>query len=122
MQEFEKCPFGITGLETSLALTLDLLFHSGRLSLPRVLALFTSQPARVIGWKGEHERGALRPGSVGDVTILDPDRKWTYDVNESESKSRNSPFHNRSFRGGPVATIVRGRLVWRTPTFPADLD
>ena len=117
MQEFEKCPFGIIGLETSVSTSLEVLVHSGRLSLTRMIALFTSEPARVIGWKNDQSRGALKAGFVGDVTLLDPNREWTYDVNKSFSKSKNSPFHNHTFRGGPVATIVGGQVVWRCDGF-----
>jgi dihydroorotase len=56
-------------------------------------------------------RGTLREGAPGDVTILDPELSWTYDVNQSASKSRNSPFHGRAFRGASVATIVGGKVV-----------
>lgn len=117
MQEFERCPFGILGLETALAVSLETLVHRGLISLPRLIALYTSEPARVIGWRGEQARGALISGYSGDVTLLDPDRVWTYDVNRSASKSRNSPFHNRTFRGGPVATVVSGAVIWRAPGF-----
>ena len=58
-------------------------------------------------------RGTLAPGAPADVTVFSTDVEWTYDVNQSHSKSRNSPFDGRTFRGGPVATIVAGRVVWR---------
>jgi dihydroorotase len=57
-------------------------------------------------------RGRLAPGAVADVTVFDTEIRWTYDVNRSCSKSRNTPFDGRSFRGGPVATIVNGKFVW----------
>ena len=117
MQEFEKCPFGIIGLETSVGTSLEVLVHSGKMSLNRMIALYTSEPARVIGWKDELSRGALKPGYAGDVTLLDPNREWTYDVNKSLSKSKNSPFHEHVFHGGPVATIVGGQVVWRCDGF-----
>src|SRR5579884_2947694 len=101
MQEFEKCPFGIIGLETAIGIALDKLVHSGKLSLVDMIALFTTGPARVLGFKG---RGRLVAGGPADLTIFDTDREWTYDVNRSASKSRNSPFDGRTFRGGPVAT------------------
>lgn len=110
MQEFEKCPFGIIGLETALAVALEKLVHSGRISLRRLIELFTTGPARVLGLK---RRGRLEVGAPGDVTIFDPDLSWTYDVNRSLSRSRNSPFHGRTFRGAPVATVVNGVVVWR---------
>jgi dihydroorotase len=117
MQEFEKCPFGILGLETAIGVSLETLVHNGLIPLERMIALYTSEPARVIGWSGENARGALLPGYAGDVTIFDPKRRWTYDVNKSCSKSRNSPFHERAFTGGPVATVVSGAVVWRADDF-----
>jgi dihydroorotase len=109
MQEFEKCPFGILGLETALGLSLEYLVHSGRITLARLVALFTIGPERVL----HLGRGTLAPGAPGDLTIFSTDLEWTYDVNQSFSKSRNSPFDGRTFRGGPVATIVNGEVVWR---------
>ena len=109
MQEFEKCPFGIIGLETALGLALEHLVHGKKISLTRLVELFTINPARILGI----DRGTLNPGAPADVTVFSTDRKWTYDVNQSFSKSRNSPFDGTSFRGGPVATIVSGKIVWR---------
>lgn len=108
MQEFEKCPFGIIGLETAIGLALERLVQPGKIPLAKLVALFTSGPARVLNL----DRGRLAMGQPGDITILDTERTWTYDVNKSASKSRNSPFHGKEFRGGPVATIVNGRFVW----------
>ena len=108
MQEFEKCPFGVIGLETAIGLALERLMHPGKISLARFVELFTTGPARVLNLN----RGNLAAGAAGDVTILDTERAWTYDVNKSASKSRNSPFDGHIFRGGPVATIVNGRIVW----------
>ena len=108
MQEFEKCPFGITGLETALGLSLETLVHTGKISMMRLVELFTINPARVV----KLDKGRLSAGSVADVTIFDPQSMWTYDVNKSFSKSRNSPFHDHLFRGGPVTTIVNGVVVW----------
>ncbi len=109
MQEFEKCPFGIIGLETALGLALEHLVHTGKISLVRLVALLTTGPAGVL----HLDRGTLRVGAPADVTIFSTDLEWTYDVNQSFSKSRNSPFDGRTFRGGPAATIVDGAMVWR---------
>jgi dihydroorotase len=109
MQEFEKCPFGIIGLETALGLALEHLVHTGKIPLARLIALFTTGPAHVL----HLERGTLAVGAPADVTIFSTDLQWTYDVNQSFSKSRNSPFDGHSFRGGPVATVVDGAMVWR---------
>jgi dihydroorotase len=107
MQEFERCPFGITGLETALGLSLAELFHTGRITLMRLVELFTTGPANIL----QLNRGTLKPGVPGDVTVFDLDTEWTFDVQQSASKSRNSPFHGRRFRGGPIATIVGGETV-----------
>jgi len=109
MQEFEKCPFGIIGLETALGLALEQLVHTGKIPLARLVALLTTGPAGVL----HLDRGTLRVGAPADVTIFSKDLEWTYDVNQSFSKSRNSPFDGHMFRGGPVATIVDGAMVWR---------
>jgi len=58
-------------------------------------------------------RGTLAVSAPADVTIFSTNHEWTYDVNKSASKSRNSPFDGRTFKGGPVATIVDGRVVWQ---------
>src|SRR5579862_2793950 len=109
MQEFEKCPFGIIGLETALGIALEHLVHSGKINITRLIEMFTVNPARILSIP----RGTLATGAAADVTIFSTDRRWTYDVNKSLSKSRNSPFDGMSFRGGPVATIVSGKIVWQ---------
>jgi dihydroorotase len=109
MQEFEKCPFGIIGLETALGIALEHLVHSGKIDITRLIEMFTVNPARILSIP----RGTLAAGAAADVTIFSADRQWTYDVNKSLSKSRNSPFDGRSFRGGPVATIVNGKIIWQ---------
>lgn len=108
MQEFERCPFGITGLETALGLTLAELVHKDKISLMRMVELFTTGPANVL----KLDRGTLAVGAPADITIFDLHTEWTYDVQQSFSKSRNSPFHGRRFRGAPLATIVGGEIVW----------
>ncbi len=109
MQEFERCPFGILGLETAIALSLEHLVAPGHISIRRLIELFTTGPAGIL----KLNRGALTPGLPADVTILDLDSKWTYDVNKSPSKSRNSPFDGRVFKGRALATIVSGEVVWQ---------
>jgi dihydroorotase len=103
--EFDRAPFGILGFETALALALEQLVHSGRLSLMRMIELFTNGPARVLGIERK-----IAAGQPADLTIFSTTQDWTYDVKRSPSKSRNSPFDGRAFKGGPVATIVAGQL------------
>ena len=81
----------------------------GKITLTRLVELFTTGPESVM----RLGRGTLAPGAPGDVTVFSTDVEWTYDVNQSFSKSRNSPFHGHTFRGGPMATIVGGSVVWR---------
>jgi dihydroorotase len=105
--EFDRAPFGILGFETALGLTLELV-HSGKITLMRMVELFTSGPARVLGL----ERN-ISKGQAADLTIFSTDHDWTYHVKDSSSKSRNSPFDGRSFKGAPMATVVAGRVVWK---------
>ena len=109
MQEFESCPFGILGLETAIGVALEQLVHPGKIGVARLVALFTTGPARILGI----DRGTLAQGAAADVTIFSTDGEWTYDVNKSFSKSRNSPFDGKMFKGGPVVTVVGGEVVWR---------
>src|ERR1700733_2801167 len=108
MQEFERCPFGITGLETAIGLSLAELVHKGRISVNRMVELFTTGPANIL----KLDRGTLAPGEPAAIPVFDMHTEWTYDVQQSFSKSRNSPFGGRHFRGGPLATIVGGEIVW----------
>jgi dihydroorotase len=108
MQEFESCPFGIIGLETAIGLTFETLVNPGHISLRKMVELFTTGPANVL----RLNRGTLAEGAPGDVTLIDPAREWIYDVNKSQSKSRNSPFHGSKFKGCAVATMVGGKVVY----------
>ncbi len=106
--EFDYAPFGVTGLETELAISLMQLFHAKRLSLSDLIAKYTVAPARLL----RLAKGTLSIGADADVTVLDPDREWTFDKGESASKSFNSPFYGWRMKGKAVATIVGGRTVW----------
>lgn len=106
--EFDYAPFGITGLETELALSLMQLVHSKRISLPDMIAKYTTAPARLLNL----QKGTLTPGADADVTIFDPDADWIFHVEESASKSRNSPFNGWKLKGRVIATIASGKKVW----------
>ncbi|PYS41323.1 MAG: dihydroorotase [Acidobacteria bacterium] len=104
MLEFDRAPFGITGLETAVALALT------RLQLPvrRFVELFSTNPQKVMKVKP----WGLFNGSPADLTVLDLKRNWTFEVNQSRSLSRNSPFHGWHLTGKAVATIVGGKVVY----------
>jgi len=101
--EFDVAPFGILGLETELALSLELV-RKKVLTLPALVEKFTTKPAALL----RLQKGTLTVGADADVTIIDVDCEWTYDVADSASKSRNSPFHGWELRGKAVRTIVGG--------------
>ncbi|HUL35330.1 MAG TPA: dihydroorotase [Candidatus Eisenbacteria bacterium] len=106
--EFDKAPFGILGFDTAIGLALEQLVHPKRIPLMRMVELFTTGPARVLG-----KKRSLAPGEPADLTIFSLDRPWTYNVKQTSSKSRNSPFDGHPFLGGPVATIVGGKFAFR---------
>jgi dihydroorotase len=105
--EFDRAPFGVTGFETALALALELV-HAGRLSLTRMIELFTTGPARVLG-----RTSRIAAGEPADLTLFSAEHGWTFHAADSASKSRNTPFDGRTFRGAPMATIVAGRIAYR---------
>ena len=108
--EYDRAPFGITGLETAVGLAFNQLVHKGIIDLVRLVDLCSTAPARILRLD---RRGTLKPGSHADLTIIDPELEWTYKNADSRSRSRNSPFDGWKFTGAAVATIVAGRVVYR---------
>jgi dihydroorotase len=108
--EFERAAFGITGLETALALAITKLHRENKIPLGRIVELFTAGPARVFDLRG---RGSLARGDFADVTIFDPKKRWTFEAARSRSLSHNTPFDGWHFSGKVVATIVSGKIVYR---------
>jgi dihydroorotase len=106
--EFDYAPFGITGLETELALSLMQLVHTKRISLADMIAKFTVNPARLLNL----QKGTLSVGADADVTVFDPEAEWIFRAEDSASKSRNNPFFGWKLKGKAVATIVAGKKVW----------
>jgi dihydroorotase len=104
MLEFDRAAFGITGLETAVGLAFTRL----KISLPRLIEVFSINPQKIMRVRP----WGLFEGSDAHLTILDSSRQWTFDVNKSRSKSRNSPFHGWSMTGKAVATIVGGEVVY----------
>jgi len=108
--EFERAAFGITGLETALALAITKLHREHKIPLTRIVELFTAGPARVFDLRG---RGSLARGNFADVTIFDPRKRWTFEAAKSLSLSRNTPFDGWHLTGKVVATIVSGKIAFR---------
>ena len=107
--EFDYAPFGITGLETELALSLMQLYHTKRISLSDLIAKYTVAPASLL----RLGKGTLKIGADADVTVLDIDREWVFERGESASKSYNNPFYGWKLKGRAVMTFVGGKRVWR---------
>ncbi len=107
--EYDRAPFGIIGLETAVGLAFNELVNKGIIGLERLVEMCSANPAKIFNLK---DRGTLVPGSIADITIIDPNMTWTYTHAESRSKSRNSPFDGWEFHAAPVATIVGGRIVY----------
>ncbi len=108
LQEFERAPNGITGLETALGIAVQVLHHHKGAPLRRVVELLSTNPARIIGLGG---RGTLAKGAHADVTIFDPNARWTFSAADSKSKASNTPFDGWQLTGKVVHTIVGGKLL-----------
>lgn len=106
--EFDQAPFGVIGLETALAASLQTLYHSGRLSLSEVIALMTHQAAAIC----KIDAGTLSMGATADICLFDHNQEWTVDANTFYSKSRNCPWHGQRLKGLVKATYVTGKLVF----------
>jgi dihydroorotase len=106
--EFERAPFGVVGLETAVSLILDRLVRPGILSIERMIQAFAVNPARIL----KLNRGMLVRDSLADLTIIDPELQIEVRSEGFLSRSRNTPFEGWKLRGGPVVTIVNGRVVW----------
>ena len=109
--EFDQAPFGIVGLETAVSLTFDRLVHAGVVGLSRMVALLSTNPARILNIPG----GTLAEGSLADITILAPDLKVRVAAASMRTRSKNMPFEGWELRGGVAATIVGGRTLYANP-------
>ena len=106
--EFDRAPFGITGLETAVSLCFDRLVHAGVVSLARLVELLSLNPARILRIPG----GTLSEGGPADISVLAPDMTVTVSAQTMKSKSKNTPFDGWTLRGGVVATVVGGRAAY----------
>jgi len=105
---FEEAPLGIIGLETALPIYVEALIASGAIDWPRLIAMMTIEPARLLGI-ADLGFGGLAVGSAADVTVIDPSERWTIAADDFESRSRNCPFDGREVEGRAVLTLVDGR-------------
>ncbi len=106
LREIDQAPFGIVGLETLLPITIKSLIEPGHLTWPDVIRALTIEPAKLLGIA----KGTLAPGADADVTIIDPETRWTIDASKFVSKSRNTPFHGWEVRGRARTVIVAGEV------------
>ena len=113
--EFDYAPFGITGLETELALSLMQLVHAKRISLADLIAKYTVNPARLLNLT----KGTLSIGADADVTVFDPEQEWIFNCDDSASKSKNNPFFGWKLKGKVTTTIVAGKKVFIEQAEPA---
>ena len=104
-----EAPSGMVGLETSLAVSLTALYHTGKLDLSTLLGKMTVKPARILGT----DRGRLALGSDGDAVIFDPDEEWVVDPEQFASKGRNTPFGGRRLKGRVKYTVVGGKVIYQ---------
>jgi dihydroorotase len=109
MQELDQAPFGIVGLETSLALVITKLIEPGYLDWPTAIRKMSLNPARVLGIN----KGTLQIGADADVTIIDPKVRWTVDPTKFHSKSANTPFAGWELTGRADTVIVGGRVKFK---------
>ncbi|MDR1721318.1 MAG: dihydroorotase [Endomicrobium sp.] len=108
-KEFDLAPFGIIGFETVLSLVLSELVDTGVLSFCEAISKMTFNPAKIFNLE---KRGSLKEGNIADITIIDPEYSYEFNKESIVSKSKNSPFIGRKFKGGAVMTIVGGNIVW----------
>lgn len=116
--DFEKAPNGVVGLETSFAATLTALYHTGEISLKKVVELMCVSPRRILGL----EIPAIQPGKTADLVIADINRKWTVDPEKLHSKSKNTVFKGMTLTGKPVITISKGVIRYDTRAKAAQHD
>jgi len=106
MRELDQAPFGIVGLETLIPITVLGLIEPGHLGWPEVIRDLTVNPAQLLGIP----KGTLKPGADADVTIIDPDARWTIDPTAFKSKSRNTPYGGWDVRGRAHTVLVAGEV------------
>ncbi len=107
--EYELAAYGISGLETAIAVIMDRLVNPGILNVKDMVHLFTIGPAKVMGI----DKGNLEVGKPADITIIDPETIKTVDTRNFKSKGKNTPYKGMKLKGWPYMTLVNGILVAR---------
>lgn len=105
-----EAPFGVTGFETALPIYLGVFYHPKKLSPLDFIKLMTNNAAKVLNIP----RGSIKVGDIADITIIDPEYDWTYDINKTQSRSKNCPYHDMKLRGKATHTIVAGDIVYNS--------
>jgi dihydroorotase len=105
--EYDKAAFGIVGLETSVALSITSLIETEVLTPLSLIEKMSTNPAKILGI----DKGTLQVGKIADITIIDPETSYKVDINEFESKGKNTPFDGYQVKGKPIYTIVAGQIV-----------
>jgi dihydroorotase len=113
-QEYSLAPFGMTGLETALGVVLTKFYHTGKLSLERIVQLMSVKPAQVLKIPG----GTLKEGSPADLIMVDLNIEWEVREEDFISKGKNSPFIGKKLKGRNLATMVEGKWVYKSPQAP----
>ena len=106
--DFETAPNGVVGLETSLAASLTYLVGPGHITLPRLIEMMSTTPAKLLGVRG----GRIAVGEPADLVLFDPLAAWTVEPDKLHSKSKNTPYAGRRFTGRVMATVCRGKIVY----------
>ena len=109
--EFDRAPFGIIGLETALALSIEVLARGEGMDLLGLIDRMSTTPARILGL----DAGSLRPGASADIVIFDPEERWTFGEGDVASRARNTPFFGRELVGRVLLTLLDGRATWESP-------
>jgi dihydroorotase len=118
MRELDQAPFGIVGLETALGLVVTRLIEPGHLDWPTALAKMTINPARILGIN----KGTLKIGADADITVIDPEVRWTVNPARFRSKSTNTPFAGWNLQGRADAVIVGGRIKYQLQAEGAEAE
>ena len=106
---FDQAPFGIIGLETSFAVSHTELVKKGFINPMRLIALMSTNAARILGYDG----GTLRVGARADITVIDPEEEWTVNAEDFKSKGRNTPFEGMKLTGRVRLTMADGNVIYR---------